>query len=257
MGFFLKISHTLLSSKSGGIRLDSYVYTVEALKEARKKLKDDGIICLTFCLLRPELGRKLFLMFQDAFDGQDPIIYRAEYDGGYAFLDGNRIKELPCSNSIELKDVSGMFNSKLKADESTDDWPFFYMPVKKYPIEYFIMILFLLVISFYFIQKLTPGFINGLSVPCFFLGAGFMLVETKDITELALIYGSTWIVISIVIAYILLMAFCANLLTMKRTFPVPVIYVSLSLAILAGFGITYIDLSNLPAIVAYIIMRRS
>ena len=36
-------SQTNLSSK-GGIRLDSYVYTVEAFKEAKKKLNEDGYI---------------------------------------------------------------------------------------------------------------------------------------------------------------------------------------------------------------------
>ena len=49
-----------------------------------------------------------------------------------------------------------------------------------------------------------------------FLGAGFMLVETKCITEIAKIYGSTWMVTSIVIATILIMAFIANMLVIKK-----------------------------------------
>ncbi len=40
-------SQTNLSSK-GGIRLDSYVYTVEAFIEAKNKLKNNGYICLSF-----------------------------------------------------------------------------------------------------------------------------------------------------------------------------------------------------------------
>jgi len=43
-----------------------------------------------------------------------------------------------------------------------------------------------------------------------FLGAGFMLVETKAITELGLTFGNTWQVIGIVIAGVLIMAFLAN-----------------------------------------------
>jgi hypothetical protein len=46
----------------------------------------------------------------------------------------------------------------------------------------------------------------------FFLGAGFMLVETKGITELGLTFGNTWQVIGIVIAGILIMAFIGNCL---------------------------------------------
>jgi len=52
-----------------------------------------------------------------------------------------------------------------------------------------------------------PVFSN---VAFLFLGAGFMLVETKAITELGLTLGNTWQVIGIVIGGILLMAFLAN-----------------------------------------------
>lgn len=248
-------SHTLLSNKSGGIRLDSYVYTVEALKEARKKLNEGGVISLTFCMLRAELGRKLVMMFEEAFDGQKPIIYRAEYDGGYTFLAGDNIEKLGLRpNSNELIEVSEIFDEGIKADKSTDDWPFFYMPLKTYPVTYFVMMLLLLGVSLIFIRRLTPGLVHGFSVPAFFLGAGFMLVETKGITELARIYGSTWIVISIVIACILLMAFGANLLTMRKSFSFPLIYVLLFSTITLGFLLTYLDLSNLHPVVAYVIM---
>jgi hypothetical protein len=57
--------------------------------------------------------------------------------------------------------------------------------------------------------------LGGFSVPCFLLGAGFMLLETKAITELALFYGSTWVVVGVVIAAILVMAFLANLLLVR------------------------------------------
>jgi hypothetical protein len=49
------------------------------------------------------------------------------------------------------------------------------------------------------------------TAPFFFLGAGFMLIETKAITELGLVFGNSWQVIGIVILAILVMAFLANL----------------------------------------------
>ena len=45
----------------------------------------------------------------------------------------------------------------------------------------------------------------------FFLGAGFMLIETKGITEMGLTFGNTWQVIGIVFAGILIMAFLGQL----------------------------------------------
>jgi len=47
-------------------------------------------------------------------------------------------------------------------------------------------------------------------VSFFFLGAGFMLIETKGITEMGLTFGNTWQVIGIMIAGVLIMAFLGN-----------------------------------------------
>ena len=43
-------------------------------------------------------------------------------------------------------------------------------------------------------------------MPFFVLGAGFMILETKAITQFALIWGSTWVVASSTIASVLVMA---------------------------------------------------
>ena len=45
----------------------------------------------------------------------------------------------------------------------------------------------------------------------FFMGAGFMLLETKGVVHLALLFGSTWLVNSIVFFAILVMILCSNL----------------------------------------------
>jgi hypothetical protein len=45
----------------------------------------------------------------------------------------------------------------------------------------------------------------------FFLGAGFMLLETKSVVHMALLFGATWIVNSIVLFSILLMILLSNL----------------------------------------------
>ena len=50
----------------------------------------------------------------------------------------------------------------------------------------------------------------------FFLGAGFMLLETKGVVHMALLFGSTWIVNSIVFAAILLMALLGNLYVLAK-----------------------------------------
>jgi hypothetical protein len=45
----------------------------------------------------------------------------------------------------------------------------------------------------------------------FFLGAGFMLIETRAVVHLALVFGSTWMVNSVVFLAVLGMVLAANL----------------------------------------------
>lgn len=248
-------SHTLLSGKSG-VRLDSFVYTVEAFREARAKLKEDGVLSISFSLIRPELGRKLYLMLQEAFDGQGPVAYRTGYDEGYTFLIGEKLTEHASELPPGFREVTAEFaNDEIRADKSTDDWPFFYMPVRKYPVSYIVMILALLAISLAFVFQFMPGARSSFSASCFFLGAGFMLIETKGITELALVYGSTWIVTSVVITAILIMAFLSNWLVIKIGAPRPLItYGFLLASLLAGLSLSSANLSAFPTWLGQAIM---
>jgi spermidine synthase len=232
-------SHTLLSSLSG-VRLDSYIYTVEAFRDARARLKPGGLIYLSFAMFRGEIGRKLYLMLTEAFDGQPPLVIRTTYDGGNAFIIGENMDRAALRAKVphEMLDVTDVLaGNDFVADKSTDDWPFFYMPVRAYPMSYAVMVGALLVLGIVFVRGLMTDASDeprGFSWPCLFLGAGFMLLETKAITELALFYGSTWVVVGVVITAILLMAFAANLLVMRvsRT-NAPLLYGLLIAAILA------------------------
>ena len=228
-------SHTLLSGMSG-VRLDSYVYTVEAFRAARKRLKPGGALVLSFCILRIELAKKLYGMLKEAFDGASPSVYLTGYDKGYAFVIAEDEHAIAGRKGEGLEEVTQRFGeSSVQVDLSTDDWPFLYMPHRTYPVSYVIMLLVLLTLSAGFIRFWRVGGAGSFSFPCFFLGAGFMLVETKGITEMALVSGSTWMVISIVIAAILVMAFLANLAVIKGLVPPrPVTYGLLVAAVLAG-----------------------
>ena len=207
-------SQTNLSSK-GGIRLDSYVYTVEAFKEAKKKLNEDGYIYLSFFVQEKELGYKIFKMLETAFD-KSPIVLKSEANDRYIFIASETFENFKF-NHLNFFKINKSFNESLhKVDLSTDDWPFLYMPKKIYPLTYLSIILILILSSTFFINKFFKLNKNNFSLSCFFLGAGFMLIETKSITEIAKYYGSTWLVTSFVIISVLIMAFIANLLIIKK-----------------------------------------
>ena len=204
-------SHTLLSQGSS-VRLDSFVYTVEGLREARARLKSDGMLSLAFTLVTNPLGRKIYLMLQEAFDGRPPICVQAL--GSVVFLESNDPNwTLP----RELVGDAGFIDKtafyadpSLHADVSLDDWPFFYMPERIYPASYLIMMFQVLILSLFVGANFFSERPKFGHLPFFFLGAGFMLIETKGITEMGLTFGNTWQVIGIVIAGILTMAFLGN-----------------------------------------------
>ncbi len=249
-------SHANLSSK-GGVRLDSYVYTVESFFEASKKLKDNGIIFLSFAISTEEMGNKIYKMLKMNFDYEPTILKRSSMSDSVDFKEG--IYSFAVSNKGHLLDLSqtdfietSMFKNKKfydQVDVSTDDWPFFYMSYRIYPTSYAVLISVIFIISFIFLKKLTKMNYNKFSFTCFFLGVGFMLMETKGITELAKIYGSTWVVVSVVITAILSMAYLANLMIIKNVkISVNKIYFFLIISLFLTYLISYINFYNYPTI---------
>ena len=155
-------------------------------------------------------------MLEKSF-GVKPKVLKSKTNSRYIFIGAKDGVEIQ-TNELEFFKINNDFKKEntYDIDLSTDDWPFLYMPSKVYPFSYLSIIIILSFSSIYFLNKLIKIRTNNFSTSCFFLGAGFMLVETKGITEIAKIYGSTWIVVSVVIAAVLLMSFISNLIVMKK-----------------------------------------
>jgi spermidine synthase len=244
-------SHTLLSHASS-VRLDSFVYTVQGFREARARLKPGGRIVLSFAIISPELGHKMEQMLREAFDGADPVVIAVGYDGAVTFMQSKEANLTVAPD--QLRDTGFEITSRysdhsIRVDPSTDDWPFFYMPRRVYPVSYLVMLGMVLLVSL----SLSANFIRErprVSEASFFLlGAGFMLVETKAITELGLMFGSTWRVIGIVIAGILLMAFLANAAVQRFAIKRPQVAFAFLLTTLAA-GWYVIGTGGLPSTTA-------
>src|SRR5206468_4261352 len=125
-------------------------------------------------------------------------VFQSTYDGAYTFVIGNGKSALSNPEGLPFRDATSDFSSStVQADVSTDDWPFLYMGVRKYPRSYVAMVVVLLGVSFLMLRQILPVGRRNFSAASFFLGAGFMLVETRGITELGLSFGNTFQVISI------------------------------------------------------------
>ncbi len=237
-------SHTALSHASN-LRVDSYVYTREGITEAFKLLKPDGVMAIAFTLPNNSLGFKLSHILRDMPGAGKPLAFRVGYDSHTttAFIaQKGRDATMPdtaSSTDVVFKNVSDYFAQPYpEASIPTDDWPFFYMIGRTYPVSYMIALGMVLMLSYLFVRRIIglSGPVERTYLPFFFLGSGFMLVETKAITELGLHLGGTWYVIAATIVMVLLMAFCANLIVRRKIFlHTDFAYLGLLVSLLVGY----------------------
>jgi spermidine synthase len=237
-------SHTAISHASN-LRVDSYVYTREGITEAFKLLKPDGVMSISFALPNDSLGFKLSHILQGIPGAGKPLAVRVGYDSKTttAFItQKGRDAVMPDAKALDsfgFTDMSAHF-AQAYPEESipTDDWPFFYMMERTYPTSYMFALGMVLMLSYMFVRK-TIGWNEPVErgyVPFFFLGSGFMLVETKAITELGLHLGGTWFVIATTILMVLLMAFLANLMVQRKLVPrTGIAYAGLLVSLVVGY----------------------
>jgi SAM-dependent methyltransferase len=239
-----------LTSQFSSLRLESFLFTEESFKEARAHLTPDGVVVLYNYYRQDWLLRKLAGMLETAF-GTPP--YAISYGGwGRAgvLVDGPRLQTLLAQrpdlgqpyketrapapqldedpNAILLPVVgSGMLASTNAAGDTdpspptpaSDEWPLMYLRSPSLPLPYIFGLAMVGVIALGMIFGLAPASARkGFSGHMFFLGAAFMLLETRSLVTFALLFGSTWLVNSLVFFAILCSVILAVFLSAR--FPV-------------------------------------
>jgi len=165
------------------------------------------------------------------FFNQNPNLHRsingftataADLDDKTATLDAEAVRLKP-SKLVESQTWQ----------QPDDDWPFLYLREPRIPAHNWRGLALMLLLSLGLLAVFAPvRTLRGVNPHFFFLGAGFMLIETKSVTQAAQLFGSTWLVNSIVFAAILAMILVANLYVLlarpQRMLPY---YVGLALAL--------------------------
>jgi hypothetical protein len=207
-------SHAMFSSMSS-LRLDNFVFTREGIAAAWARVADDGVLSISFTMGGEWIYSRMVGMVRQA-TGIDPIVVTHGYDGGVTVLAGRRL-----TLETVQQGVPGAYREPSKLDAvaiPSDDWPFLYLRSVGVPWTY--LTVFLLV---GLTAALAVRGVFGRSVfsrgrfdwQMFLLGAGFMLLETRAVTQLSLLFGSTWIVNTSVFAGVLIMVLAANLLASR------------------------------------------
>lgn len=129
----------------------------------------------------------------------------------------------------------------------TDDWPHLYLRAREIPwapIGQGMLVVGVLALAILFVFA-PPARVRP-NMQMFFLGAGFMLLETKAVVHMALLFGSTWVVNSVVFFAILVVILAANLCVVKaRPRSLVPYYVLLVAALLAN---TFVPMSAFLAL---------
>ncbi|MCX5794400.1 MAG: hypothetical protein NTY77_02745 [Elusimicrobia bacterium] len=200
-------SHRLFSSLSN-VRQDNFMYTVESMRQIRSALKEDGVLCLSFYVGRPWVAKKLQGMLAGGF-GHPPAIYNYPAggygDGGHLMVIGPHAA--PSRTMPGFNDIDRVYETLKPTPVPTDDWPFLYYQDRTISRDYAIALLLILGISIAGVSLAMPSRLAATrsNATFFLLGAGFLLLEVKNLNRLALAFGSTWLVTSIAVSGVLTM----------------------------------------------------
>jgi spermidine synthase len=238
--FSLLDSHTT-SSYYSNIRIDNYVYTVEALRATKRLLNADGIMVIKFQVNTPWIAGRLRALVQAVFK-QTPLQMQGGGffgSGGTFYISGSqkRLSQALLDKQLATYVAEHSSVPTQFADVTTDDWPYFYQHEPGLPASV-IVISFTLVLSCWLFLHQAGAAVGSMRWHFFFLGAGFLLLEAQIISKMALLFGTTWVVNSIVIAGLLLLIVAANLIVeWKPRVPVVIGYTGIFVSILAAYAI--------------------
>lgn len=206
-------SHTTFSTVSS-VRLDNYLYTVESIKQATAHLTPDGVACLSFAAGPQWLRARLYQLVKEA-TGQVPLAFSTTYGNPNSIILVWGPGMPAISKQLETQHAGLLLKPAdllIPLTIPTDDWPFLYQRDRALSIPYVVIVGMLLLVAGVLVIRrfsLRPGSFVRYS-QFFFLGAGFLLLETRAMLATSILYGSTWIVNTVVIGIVLIMALFAN-----------------------------------------------
>jgi hypothetical protein len=202
-----------LSSAMTNVRLDGFVYTVESIRAAYSLLNETGTLTLSFFAGTDWMASKLSHMVAEG-TGKEPAVYRR---AGHLILAVSRapLREIASPYAGFTRASFAAMAVTPESEPPRDDWPFLYVSGRQVPSDYMIVIAILLAVSVLAVRMARPGALGGANPRLFFLGVGFLLLETKSIGDCALYFGATWLVTTIVVAGVLLMVLASNLVALR------------------------------------------
>ena len=207
--FALPDSLTLISGQSS-LRLESYLFTLDALEQAERLLAPNGTFVMYNFYREEWLIGRLARTIEEAFEITPCVV---------SVGDESRLASLSAGpNTSEM--CRGEFIDGTAPPPVTDDYPFLYVRERGIPGLYLLTLGLILVVSFAAVRA-SVGRLANLRpyADLFAMGAAFLLLETKSVVQFALWFGTTWVVNSLVFVGVLLSVLGAIAVTRRVRLP--------------------------------------
>ena len=219
--FALPDSLTLVQGASQ-IRLESFLFTEEAMRSVREHLKPGGGFAMYNYYRESWLINRLAGTVAGAF-GHAPCL--DTYQNAQAIV----AVAVDPANQNCAKAWSPAAGEKVVAP-SSDNRPFLYFKGGDFPPIYAWTLLAILMVSLLTVRVLG-GPVRQMRpyADLFFMGAAFLLLETKNVATFALLFGTTWLVNALVFLGVLLVVLAAVETTRRfRTPPLKVVFIGIA-----------------------------
>jgi SAM-dependent methyltransferase len=214
--FGLLDSHAMASAMST-LRLDNYVYTEEGIRAAWRHVAPGGHLSLAMSCNSGEWFFERFYWTVAKATGREPIaIHNPIHGGSVTFIVPTadaRFDVKPLEQQRRIHPSQPITRTLTLSD----DWPFPYLRPAAVPWGYLTVIACVLGLAALAVRPVFGiGRANAsFDWPMFLLGAAFLLLETRGVTSLSLLLGSTWIVNSAVFGGVLVMVLLGNLVVQR------------------------------------------
>ena len=235
-------SHAAFSSLSS-LRMDNFVFTRESIRNVKGKLKPNGGVAINFFAIKPWLTQRHFTTLYEEM-GPTVLSYGSPINQEVIFLAGGLFDAGRPLGTTNFSPLEPPF-AKAHVEPTSDDWPFLFLEKRGLPFHYMMPLLLIFLLAFIPL-RLSKVPVRDIDWHMFFMGAAFLLIETKAVTTLALAFGSTWLVNSFVIGSILLAILIANLLVGRISrVGFPFFYAGLFAALVVNFFFPFDALNKL------------
>lgn len=201
-------SLTLLQGQSS-VRLESYLFTKQAVESYRDHLADGGVFVMYNYYREPWLVDRYAGTLQEVF-GIAPCVDKL----------AGRVSAVLVVSEVEssLDCPTGQRFDRLAQapDPATDDHPFPYLRTPSIPSFYLVAIGFMLVLSLIGVRVAGGPFRQMVPfADLFCMGVAFLLLETKNVVQFALLFGTTWFVNAFVFGGVLISVLLAVVLSKR------------------------------------------